>query len=63
MKVYSRGNNDLEVQIERLQLRVRDLEEINKNHQKLNGKLRKELEDVRQTLARVSGSVHGRQER
>ena len=62
MKVYSRGNNDLEVQIERLQLRVRDLEEINKNHQKLNGKLRKELEDVRQTLARVSGSVHGRQE-
>ena len=62
MKVYSRGNNDLEVQIERLQLRVRDLEEINKNHQKLNGKLRKELEDVRQTLARISGSVHGRQE-
>ena len=62
MKVYSRGNNDLEVQIERLQLRVRDLEEINKNHQKLNGKLRKELEDVRQTLARVSGSIHGRQE-
>ena len=60
MKVYSRGNNDLEVQIERLQLRVRDLEEINKNHQKLNGKLRKELEDVRKTLARVSGSVHER---
>ena len=55
-----RAPHDLEVQIERLQLRVRDLEEINKKHQKLNGELRKELEDVRKTLARVSGSVHER---
>ena len=53
-----RGSHDLEVQIERLQLRVRDLEEINDKHKKLNGELRKELEDVRKTLARVSGSVH-----
>ena len=49
-----RGSHDLEVQIERLQLRVRELEEINETHKKLNGKLRKELEDVRKTLAGVS---------
>ena len=60
MKVYKddRGDHDLELQIERLKLRVRDLEEINDKHKKLNGKLRKELEDVREALARVSGSVH-----
>ena len=60
MKVYKddRGENDLELQIERLKIRVRDLEEINDKHKKLNGKLRKELEDVREALARVSGPVH-----
>jgi predicted RNase H-like nuclease (RuvC/YqgF family) len=60
MKVYKddRGDNDLELQIERLKLRVRDLEKINDKHKKLNGKLRKELEDVREALARVSGPVH-----
>ena len=52
MKVYkdNRGSHDLEVQIERLQLRVKDLEEINKKHQKLNGELREELELVRKAL-------------
>ena len=60
MKVYKddRGEHDLELQIERLKLRVRELEEINKKHKKLNGELRKELKDVREALARVSGSVH-----
>ena len=60
MKVYKddRGEHDLELQIERLKLRVRDLEEINDKHKKLNGKLRKELEDVREALARVSGPVY-----
>ena len=55
MKVYkdNRGYHDLEVQIERLQLRVKDLEEINEQHQKLNGELRKELEHVRKTLTRI----------
>ena len=43
MKVYSRGSNDLEVQIERLQLRVRELEDINEGHRQLNGELRKEV--------------------
>ena len=56
MKVYKddRGCHDLEVQIEKLQLRVRELEEINEAHKKLNGELRKELQDVRKTLAGVS---------
>ena len=48
-----RGPHDLEVQIERLQLRVRDLEEINKKHQKLNGELREELTNVRKALTRI----------
>ena len=60
MKVYKddRGEHDLELQIERLKLRVRELEEINVKHKKLNGDLRKELKDVREAFARVSGSVH-----
>ena len=60
MKVYKddRGEHDLELQIERLKLRIRDLEEINLKHKKLNGELRKELKDVREALARVSGPVH-----
>ena len=60
MKVYKddRGEHDLELQIERLKLRVRELEEINNKHKKLNGELRKELKDVREALARVSGPIH-----
>ena len=60
MKVYKddRGEHDLELQIERLKIRVRDLEEINDKHKKLNGELRKELKNVREALARVSGPVH-----
>ena len=60
MKVYrdDRGEHDLELQIERLKIRVRDLEEINNKHKKLNGELRKELKNVREALARVSGPVH-----
>ena len=60
MKVYrdDRGEHDLELQIERLKIRVRDLEEINNRHKKLNGELRKELKNVREALARVSGPVH-----
>ncbi len=49
-----RGEHDLEAVIERLKFRVRDLEEINKKHQELNGKLRKELEDVRKTPTGIS---------
>ena len=49
-----RGNNDLEKQIATLKARVKDLEIINKKHQELNGKLRKELESVRKTSSRVS---------
>ena len=55
MKVYKeqRGENDLELQIERLKLRVRELEEINEAHKKLNGELREELEHVRKALTRI----------
>ena len=55
MKVYkdTRGTHDLEVQIERLKIRVKDLEEINKKHQELNGELREELEHVRKALTRI----------
>jgi TolA-binding protein len=55
MKVYKdqKGENDLEVQIERLKLRIRELEEINNKHQKLNGELREELEHVRKALTRI----------
>ena len=44
MKVYKddRVSHDLEVQIERLQIRVRELEEINEAHKKLNGELKEE---------------------
>ena len=48
MKVYSRGSNDLEVQIERLQIRVRELEDINEGHRQLNGELRKEINMLKQ---------------
>ena len=55
MKVYKdqKGELDLEVQIERLQLRVRDLESINDKHQKINGELREELKNVRKALTRI----------
>ena len=55
MKVYKddRGSHDLEVQIEKLQLRVRELEEINESHKKPNGELREELEHVRKALTRI----------
>ena len=48
-----RGEHDLERVIEKLKLRVRDLEEINKKHQKLNGELREELTNVRKALTRI----------
>ena len=61
MKVYGRGDADLERRIEVLKERVKELEEINEKHKKLNGELRKELDDVRKASAGVPGSVHGRQ--
>ena len=38
-----RGDNDLEAIIETLTQRVKELEDISKGHQKLNGELRKEI--------------------
>ena len=55
MKVYKdeRGEHDLERQIETLKLRIRELEEINEAHKKLNGELREELANVRKALTRI----------
>ena len=49
-----KGDMDLEVIIGKLMERIKELEAINKKHQELNGELRKELQDVREALARVS---------
>ena len=63
-----RGNLDLSKQIEVLKAevnllsshlgdayaRVKDLQRINESHKKLNGELRKELDDVRKASTRVS---------
>ena len=45
MKVHKdyRGEHDLEMRIEQLNKRIRDLEDINEGHRKLNGELRKEI--------------------
>ena len=46
MKVHKdyRGEHDLEMRIEQLNKRVKDLEDINDGHRKLNQELRKELQ-------------------
>ena len=46
MKVHKdyRGEHDLEMRIEQLSRRVKDLEDINDGHRKLNQELRKELQ-------------------
>ena len=46
MKVHKdyRGEHDLEMRIEELTKRVKDLEDINDGHRKLNQELRKELQ-------------------
>ena len=63
-----RGKLDLTKQIEVLKaevnllssqlgdayVRVKDLQTINESHKKLNGELRKELDDVRKASTRVS---------
>ena len=46
MKVHKdyRGELDLEMRIEELTKRIKDLEDINEGHRKLNQELRKELQ-------------------
>ena len=46
MKVHRdyRGEHDLEMRIEQLSKRIKDLEDINDGHRKLNQELRKELQ-------------------
>ena len=49
-----KGDNDLEVIIQRLKDRIKELETINESHRKLNGELREELENVRKASTRIS---------
>ena len=55
MKVYKdhRGSHDLEAQIERLKLRVKDLEDINEGHRQLNGELRKEMHGLQEKASEL----------
>ena len=50
MKVHKdyRGDHDLEMKIEQLKKRIKDLEDINEGHRKLNQELRKELQYYKQ---------------
>ena len=50
MKVHKdyRGELDLEMRIEQLNKRIKDLEDINDGHRKLNQELRKELQYYKQ---------------
>ena len=53
MKVHKdyRGEHDLEMKIEQLKKRIKDLEDINEGHRKLNQELRKELQYYKQKLS------------
>ena len=55
MKVHKdyRGEHDLEMRIEQLSKRVKDLEDINDGHRKLNQELRKELQYYKQKSSEV----------
>ena len=45
-----RGEHDLEMRIEQLNKRVKDLEAVNESHKKLNGELRQECDMLREEL-------------
>lgn len=52
-----RGELDLTLQIEKLQSRIKELGEINKLHQELNGKLQTRLTDVEEDNKKLSDQV------
>ena len=53
-----RGELDLTLQIEKLQSRIKELGEINKLHQELNGKLQTRLTDVEEDNRKLSAQVN-----
>ena len=53
----SRGELDLTLQIEKLQSRIKELGEINRLHQELNGKLQTRLTDVEEDNKKLSDQV------
>ena len=62
MKVYGRGDADLERRIEVLTERVKDLELINETHQKLNAELRKDswkLKEKESELIKAINMIEG----
>ena len=64
MKVHKdyRGEHDLEMKIEQLKKRIKDLEDINEGHRKLNQELRKELQYYKQKCSKlevVENLLHG----
>ena len=52
-----RGELDLTLQIEKLQSRIKELGEINRLHQELNGKLQTRLTDVEEDNKKLSAQV------
>jgi chromosome segregation ATPase len=52
-----RGELDLTLQIEKLQSRIKELGEINRLHQELNGKLQTRLTDVEEDNKKLSDQV------
>ena len=55
MKVHKdyRGEHDLEMRIEQLNKRIRDLEDINEGHRQLNGELRKEMHGLQEKASEL----------
>jgi chromosome segregation ATPase len=53
-----RGELDLTLQIEKLQSRIKELGEINRLHQELNGKLQTRLTDVEEDNKKLSAQVN-----
>ena len=53
-----RGELDLTLQIEKLQSRIKELGEINRLHQELNGKLQTRLTEVEEDNKKLSAQVN-----
>jgi len=57
MDLKFRGDNDLEMQVEKYKNRVIDLEAISKSHQASNGKLIEENKKLKQTIKKLQELV------
>jgi len=57
MDLKFRGDNDLEMQVEKYKNRVIELEAISKSHQASNGKLIEENKKLKQTIKKLQELV------